>query len=163
MHRAWLLLGANLGDAGITFGKALQKMEESGVGVVRTSALYRSEAWGEGVKGFFYNQAVEVITDKEPLALLKLLNAIELGLGRKRTRGVIDSRPVDIDILFFDDAVVSLPELVIPHPRLHLRRFVLMPLSEIAPFQIHPLLDKTVSDLLQESSDSLLVEKFGNA
>ncbi len=160
MHSVWLLLGANLGDAGITFRKALEKMDEAGVRVVRTSAMYRSEAWGEGVKGVFYNQAAEALTDKQPLDLLELLNAIESSLGRRRRPGVIDSRPVDIDILFFDDVVVSLPELVIPHPRLHLRRFVLTPLCEIAPELQHPLLGKTVYQLLLGTGDHLSVEKI---
>ncbi len=162
MHKAWLLLGGNQGDVGAAFRKALAKLYEAGVQVVCKSALYQSEAWGEGVKGIFFNQAIEVLTAEEPFALLKLLNEIEASLGRKRKPGVIMSRPVDIDILFFEDVVVSLPELIIPHPRLHLRRFVLKPLCEIAPELKHPLLEKTVSELLKETSDPLMVEKYDN-
>lgn len=162
VHKAWLMLGGNLGDVDDTFRKALDKLEKAGVRVAAKSALYQSEGWGEGAEGFFYNQAIEVLTHKEPFALLKLLNEIEASLGRKRKPGVMLPRTVDIDILFFDDIVVSLPELLIPHPRLHLRRFVLKPLCEIAPELKHPLLDKTVSSLLQETADPLMVEKFGS-
>ena len=161
VHKAWLLLGGNLGDVENTFKKALDALDAAGLKLVRASALYQSEAWGEGVRGIFYNQAVSVLTVEDPLRLLKLINNIEAKLGRKRTPGVIASRTLDIDILFFDDKVVSLPELVIPHPRLHMRRFALLPLSEIAPGLRHPLLDKTVKELLEETGDTLMVEKLG--
>lgn len=162
MHDVYLLFGGNLGNVPQTFKKARQLMHEAGLCAEAFSSLYQTEAWGEGVKGLFYNQAVKVKTSMGPLDMLSTLNNIEMLLGRRRIPGVIDPRPVDIDILLYDDVIVSLPELTIPHPRMHLRKFALIPLSELAPGVKHPILNKTIMQLLHAVADPLSVKKAGH-
>lgn len=160
MNKVYLLLGGNEGDVPLAFKEAMSLMSGAGLRLSRTSSLYKSEAWGEGVSGVFYNMVVEAFTSMVPLELLKFLNLIETKLGRKRIAGVVGARPVDIDILFYEDQIIALPELIIPHPRLHLRKFVLVPLCEIAPDIMHPSLEKTARQLLLDTDDKLLVKKL---
>ncbi len=162
MPHAYLLLGGNQGVVPAAFRVALQQLSDNGVQVKRLSPLYRTEPWGMPGADDFYNQAVEVETKLQPHQLLHVILSVESAAGRKRRPGVIDSRPLDIDILLYDDLVLDAPELQIPHPRMHERRFVLAPLADIAPALRHPGRGETISDLLEACEDPLLVERVAD-
>lgn len=136
--------------------QALQRLEQSGVSIKAQSSLYETAPWGVDEQPAYLNQVLEVATDQTPLQLLNLILEIEKALGRER-KVKWAARTLDIDILYFDDKVVTSPELTLPHPRLHERRFVLVPLCEIAPLLEHPVLKKNNLQLLEECPDQLQV------
>ena len=161
MHSVYLLFGGNLGDVQRTFSLASSLMEEAGIFTLRESALYKSEPWGIGPDApEFLNKVVLVKTPMSPGELLRNLQGIEKELGRERQPGKVLSRVIDLDILFYGDLVMNAPELTIPHPRLHLRRFTLIPLHEIEPGLTHPLLKQTVRELLENCRDNSGVKKI---
>ncbi len=162
MPHAYLLLGGNQGVVPATFRTALQQLSDKGVRIGRLSPLYRTEPWGMPGADFFYNQAVEVETELQPHQLLHVILSVESAAGRKRRAGVIEARPLDIDILLYDALIVETPELQIPHPRMHERRFVLVPLADIAPSLRHPIRGETISGLLEACKDPLLVERVAD-
>jgi len=155
-----LLLGSNLGDRLSNLNKAYNKISESTREILVSSSIYETEPWGFQHKNLFLNQVLVVNTDLSPESLLHLLLKIEKELGRKRRQKRFQARIIDIDILFYDDLIISTNKLKIPHPKLHERRFVLEPLNEILPDLIHPVLLKSVARLLKESKDPLLVRKL---
>lgn len=125
----------------------------------RQSQIYETAAWGREDLQPFLNMALEVHTDQTPLELLHTVLAIEQEMGRQRTEHW-GARTLDIDILFYDDHIIDLPELKVPHPYLPQRRFVLAPLCEIAPDLMHPQLHVTVQTLLDGCPDLLPVRVF---
>lgn len=132
----------------------------SRVGSIRqNSGLYETAAWGKTDQPAFLNQVLEVETALPPEQVLRTINAIEQELGRQRHEHW-GARVIDIDILFYDDMILQTQRLTIPHPQLHLRRFTLVPLVEIAPMLIHPVLGKHLSALLNECPDELKVRVF---
>ena len=155
-----LLLGSNLGDRLSNLNEAYNKISESTREILISSSIYETEPWGFQHQNLFLNQVLVVNTDLSPESLLHLLFNIEKELGRKRRQKSFQARIIDIDILFYDDLIISTNKLKIPHPKLHERRFVLEPLNEILPYLIHPVLLKSVARLLKESKDPLLVRKF---
>ncbi len=159
MQTAYLLLGGNLGNVPETFSRVFALLNDQDIRVCAVGSLYASEPWGMVGADMFYNQAIAVITPLDPPTLMKRLLAIEEKLGRKRIRDRLKSRTIDIDILFYGQLVVSMPGVVIPHPRLHLRRFALQPLADIAPGFVHPLLGKRIDQLLRECQDPLKTKK----
>lgn len=127
--------------------------------VMAASSLYRTAPWGKTEQAEFLNQAFEIHTELEPQELLETILAIEKHMGRSRQEKW-GPRLIDIDILFFGDKIIKSPELIIPHPHLEERNFVLAPLAEIAPDFLHPLLQKTIRRLLEESPDKSRVERL---
>lgn len=154
-NRAFIGIGSNLGDRKANFLEAIQRIAEMREGrIVKQSSLYESEPHGNA-KTWFVNGVVELETDLPADQLLKRLKVIETAMGRKRVKGKrYGSRIIDLDILFFNNEVVEKRTLKIPHPRLQDRRFVLAPLSELAPQLVHPKLNATVSELLASTSDA---------
>ena len=164
MNKAYLCLGGNLGNCAQTFARAIDLLAQNNASIISKSSIYVSPAWGMENAPDFYNQVIHIGTDLGAVKLMELLLELEKALGRERnTNEGYASRTIDIDILFYNDAVIHGRFLDIPHPRLHLRRFVLEPLNEIAAELIHPALKKSVSQLLEECPDTGLVKKFTHA
>lgn len=130
--------------------------------IVSRSAIYESESWGFQSPLLFWNQALCIETVLSPVEALRAAQRIEALLGRVRGAERYASRTIDIDLLFYESIVLKLPELELPHPRMAERKFVLTPLAEIAPHFVHPVYNKTVSELLNICPDSLFVGKVGS-
>ena len=152
MATAYLSLGSNLGDRLRLIQEAVAALTVEAGPVTALSSLYETEPWGFSSPHRFLNVALALETTLSPETLLAVTQHIERDLGRthKSVDGQYADRTIDIDLLFVGDAVLDTPALTLPHPRLHLRRFVLEPLCEIAPALLHPLLRKSVSQLLAE-------------
>ena len=155
----FLLLGSNLGDRPDNLRMASQKIETYAGKILRTSAVYRTAAWGNEAQPDFYNQVLEISSSFSPEKLLQLLLDIEWTMGRKRAEKW-GPRLIDIDLLFYGSEVVDTKDLSIPHPGIPERKFVLVPLAEIAPALEHPVLKKTMTELLRQCKDTLGVEKL---
>jgi 2-amino-4-hydroxy-6-hydroxymethyldihydropteridine diphosphokinase len=157
--RYFLSLGSNLGDRREHLARALAALEKGGVRVLRSSSLYRTQPVGFAGQPWFYNQVVEASTGLEPEDLLALIKRVERDRGR-RPGPKNRPRPVDIDILLAGDRTVLTENLVVPHPRMAERNFVLVPLLEIAPGAVHPTRKKKISELSAECPDKSVVIKI---
>jgi 2-amino-4-hydroxy-6-hydroxymethyldihydropteridine diphosphokinase len=154
-HRAFIGIGTNLGDRLANYHEALERIGKlRQTRIVRQSSIYETEPVGD-VIGPFLNGAVEAETDLSAEVLMQQLLSIERAMGRKRVRmpkgaARVKYKPrvIDLDLLFFDNELVDSPKLTVPHPRLQERRFVLVPMSELAPALIHPRLNASISELL---------------
>jgi 2-amino-4-hydroxy-6-hydroxymethyldihydropteridine diphosphokinase len=159
MNKAYLLTGGNLGNRLNNLEEARKLIEQHCGKIVQRSSIYETAAWGFKDQPDFYNQALEIATKLSPTELMKTILRIEEKMGRKREIKM-GPRIIDIDILLFNNEIIHQPQLSIPHERLHERKFALMPLAEIAPDLIHPVLHKTITLLLSETKDTLDVHKI---
>ena len=159
MNTAYILTGGNLGNRQQNLQKALLLLSEQAGRIISISSLYETAAWGNKDQPSFLNQAIALETHLPADVLLVTILSIEQEMGRRRFEKM-GPRTIDIDILFYNNLVIESNQLVIPHPQLHKRKFVLLPLNEIAGSYIHPVFNKTVSSLLHECDDPLTVEKF---
>lgn len=157
MHIAYLLIGGNLGNREQNLNKAVQLLGQYAGIVTRLSAVYETAAWGNTMQPAFLNQAIELETKQPAPVLMDTLLHIEYLMGRERKERY-GPRPIDIDILLYDQEVHDTPHLRLPHPELANRRFALAPLAELAPDYCHPILEQTIAHLLQSCTDPLPVE-----
>ena len=172
MQEIYLLLGSNRGDREYNLLQACAKIRQKVGDIIRISSLYETEPWGFNDDISFYNQALMVSTLLSPDDLMVELQKIESELGRIResagsccdsctcSTATYSSRSMDIDILFYGQKIVFTEKLMIPHPRMHDRRFTLIPMEEIAPGMMHPVYKKSITDLLHSCNDTCKVNKI---
>ena len=159
MNKAILLIGGNLGDRTGQLREAVAQIDKQVGRVEKISSLYETAAWGVEEQPDYLNQALLVATEMDARTLLHTVLAIEHEIGRVR-RQKWGARVIDIDIIFFNDAIINEPDLKIPHPQMQFRQFVLVPLMEILPEWQHPVLHQSVSTLLDNCTDQLPARKY---
>ena len=148
MAIAYLGLGTNIGNKRRNMITAAALLAERVGDVLALSGFYETEPWGFQSENTFLNAALQLDTSLSPLELLKATQEIEIEMGRtQKSNGAYHDRIIDIDILLYDDEVLQTPELTLPHPLMHERKFVMDPLAEIAPFVVHPVLKERIIDL----------------
>ena len=157
----FLLLGSNQGDRLDQLVNAAVKIECLIGRISASSSVYQTEPWGNRHQPFFLNQALKVQSQLTPTEALRMIQCIELEMGRTRL-AKWGARTIDIDILYWGDHIINLPKLKIPHPEIQHRKFTLMAMAEIAPDFIHPILKNTNQQLLVACKDDLTVTRFTN-
>lgn len=163
MSRVFLSLGSNLGDRLSNIQQAVSSLAMSNrIKIVKTSSFYETEPWGNKNQEWFINAAIAIDTDFTCEELLEYCQNIEVQLGRIRKENEKwCQRAVDIDILMYDDKVISSKNLIVPHPLMHLRAFVLVPMLEVKSDLVHPVFKKTISELYDELSNPEDVFLYG--
>ncbi|MEO5911957.1 MAG: 2-amino-4-hydroxy-6-hydroxymethyldihydropteridine diphosphokinase [Pelobium sp.] len=159
MQQVYLGLGSNLGDRIIYFSNALKALESSVGKVVLKSSVYETKAWGKEDEADYLNMVILIETNLKPQELLKETQKIEIELGRQK-KLKWGSRTIDIDILFYNNIIFTSETLEIPHPLIYMRKFVLLPLVEIASDFVHPVFKTTIKNLYSNCEDQLIVQKL---
>lgn len=160
MNRVYLSIGSNLGQRKKNLEKAVKLLQTNNDSIVASSPVYETEPWGNPDQPKFLNQVVELSTDLEPESLLNKIHGIEEKCGRKHSGIIYSPRTLDIDILFYNSVIFTTDRLIIPHPLLHQRLFVLAPMADIAPEYKHPVLGKTIRELTKRCNDITKVKRI---
>jgi 2-amino-4-hydroxy-6-hydroxymethyldihydropteridine diphosphokinase len=163
MARVYIIIGSNMEGRLQFLKQASRKILDEVGSILNQSSIYETEPWGFHHPNKFLNQVLEVETSMDPESLLYRLLDVEKILGRIRDGERYGSRTIDIDILFYNNLIINSESLIIPHPRLGERKFVLIPLCELIPSFLHPVLNKTVKQLLSDCKDTSDVRIFGNS
>lgn len=159
MINVFLLLGSNLGNRNMFLHKAIEHIEQDIAPAVKKSAIYETQSWGKTDLPDYLNQVVMLQTTLSAHNVLEKVLEIEIEMGRKRDEKW-GSRIIDIDILFYGSDIINEPNLIVPHPQLHNRRFTLEPLAMLEPNFIHPVLNKSILELKNSLKDDLIVKKL---
>ncbi|WP_454800795.1 2-amino-4-hydroxy-6-hydroxymethyldihydropteridine diphosphokinase [Mucilaginibacter phyllosphaerae] len=159
MIDVFLLLGSNLGNRDLYLLQAVKLIEDEVAAVVEKSPVYETQSWGKTNLPDYLNQVIRLQTALSAQKVLERILAIEIKMGRKREEKW-GSRIIDIDILFYGNQVINEPNLIVPHPQLHNRRFTLEPLVVLMPQLVHPVLNKTILDLKNNLNDDLVVKRI---
>lgn len=159
-HHVFLLLGSNVGDRMQHLTDARKAIERNIGTIIQASRVYETEAWGVELQGPFLNQALEIETALSPEEVLQVAQSVEHQSGRTRSERW-GPRTLDIDIAFYDDRIINSADLTVPHPGIHQRNFALIPLIEIAGHMMHPVLQTTLKELFEQSTDRREVSILG--
>ena len=152
MSKVYLSIGSNKGNRSVLINKAIDEIEKKVGIIISRSSIYQSKSWGFDSNDF-YNLCLLIDTDITPKSLLINLKKIEKSMGREDIDGSYSDRFIDIDILFYDNITTDSEDLKIPHPKIEIRKFVLVPMLEIADDYVHPILNKTIKELYNDCSD----------
>ena len=152
MSKVYLSIGSNKGNRSVLINKAIDEIEKKIGKIISRTSIYQSKSWGFDSNDF-YNLSLVIDTDIEPKSLLINLKKIEKSMGREDIDGSYSDRFIDIDILFYDNIIIDSEDLKIPHPKIEIRKFVLVPMLEIADDYVHPILNKTIRQLDNECDD----------
>jgi len=158
----YLGIGTNLGDRRANLEQSISRIGEEVGSVLCESMIYQTKAWGVENQPDFLNQVIKVSTQLSPEKTLQVILKIETDMGRIRTRKWY-TRLIDIDLLFYDETIIETPTLIVPHPYIQDRNFVLAPLVGIAPDLMHPILQKTMQVLWEECSDALMSKRLSKS
>ncbi len=161
MNIVHVLIGGNMNDRAGNLDKAVHFLGQRAGLIAKKSSVYETAPWGEAAQAPFLNQALVLETTLQPLDLLDIILDIEASMGRRRLARN-GPRIIDIDILFYDNITYNAARLVIPHPEIQNRRFALVPLAEIDPHLVHPVLGLTITELLRQCPDKLEVSVFSS-
>ena len=160
MNSAFLSLGSNRGNRQEYLQNAIAMLEKRAGKVSKRSSIYETQPWNMSDSTNFLNQVILIETALDAPALMEIIIETETSLGRIRTKSGYEPRTIDIDILFFNDTVINSELVTVPHPQIPKMRFVLEPLCELAPEYIHPLLKKSLKQLLSECPDTHTIAKL---